>query len=158
MGMLSVAGPILYKTASAALFLLSDSASDSSLAVSQAQSIPLSNNTGTLVASYANGTVILAFNVRPPLISALGMVLKPYPSSIDCPNTCDPVVDRRPLQKPAAKFDQCNCCSSLFPAKCEWPNPLFENTADIPSLIFRNEHPLLLSTPGCAIEPQHYAD
>ena len=57
------AGPIVYKTAQAAAFLFPEALSDRTLA-SRSQTVPLSNNTGSLFAAYVNSTLILAFNVR----------------------------------------------------------------------------------------------
>lgn len=52
----------MYKTALAALYLYNDSLSDPQLA-SNFQTVSLTNNSGTLLASFANNSVMLAFNV-----------------------------------------------------------------------------------------------
>ena len=56
----------MYKTAAAALHLFNASASDNTV-TQDSLVVSLSNGTGTLLAAYSNQTVVLAFNVRPPL-------------------------------------------------------------------------------------------
>ena len=56
------AGPIVYKTAQAALFLSNESATDAALSFTS-QTVSLSNGSGSLLASYANNSVVLAFTV-----------------------------------------------------------------------------------------------
>lgn len=55
-------GPIVYKTAQAMAFLFPEAQNDRSL-TSRATTVPLTNNTGSLLAAYINSTLILAFNV-----------------------------------------------------------------------------------------------
>ena len=52
----------MYKTAQAALFLSNESATDAALSF-KSQTVPLSNGSGSLLASYANNSVVLAFTV-----------------------------------------------------------------------------------------------
>lgn len=63
-------GPIVFKTASAALHLFNASAADSSV-TQNSLVVPLSNNTGTLLAAYSNMTIILSFNSSDEVYSEL---------------------------------------------------------------------------------------
>ena len=58
-------GPIVYKTAAAALHLFDTSASDSSI-TQRYVNVTLTNSSGTLLAAVSNNSIILAFNVRLP--------------------------------------------------------------------------------------------
>ena len=57
-----ITGPMIYKTAEAAMFIINQSALDASLA-SKTQTVPLANSSGSLHAAYSNNSVILAFQV-----------------------------------------------------------------------------------------------
>lgn len=56
------AGPIVYKTASAALHLYASSAQDTAV-TQNFVNITLTNGTGTLLAASSNNSIVLAFNV-----------------------------------------------------------------------------------------------
>ena len=68
------AGPIVYKTAQAALFLSNESATDAALSFTL-QTVSLSNSSGSLLASYANNSVVLAFTVSSAIFIDLHMHL-----------------------------------------------------------------------------------
>jgi len=87
---LASTGPIVYKTATAALYLFNASASDGNVTQASLR-VTLSNNTGTLLAAYSNGTIVLAFNVPSPhppsprVLPCVGIVVGSLGYGCRCP-------------------------------------------------------------------------